>query len=49
MANVFSETYFLHNNLNLNRIYLGAYDSYFYNDTNIEINSINYKDVYEIY
>ena len=49
MANVFSDYAFLHNNLNLNRLDLGAYDSYFYDDANIKFNSINYKDVYEIY
>jgi Ca2+-binding RTX toxin-like protein len=49
MANVFSDYSFAHNNLNLNRLDLGAYDAYFYDDTNIEFNSINYTDVYEIY
>jgi Ca2+-binding RTX toxin-like protein len=49
MANVFTDYAFLHNNLNLNRLDLGAYDAYFYDDANIEFNSINYKDVYEIY
>ena len=49
MASIFSNYSFNHNDLNLNRIDLGAYDSYFYDDTNIEFNSINYKDVYEIY
>jgi hypothetical protein len=49
MANVFTDYAFLHNNLNLNGLDLGAYDAYFYDDANIEFNSINYKDLYAIY